>query len=58
VRLGQQPAPPVPKLEVSEASVRTAVSQAVVIANDALALLYKLGTGQEPKQTAQVRSPN
>jgi hypothetical protein len=42
----------VPKLEVSEATVRKVVSQAVVGANEALALLYKLGTGQDAKQTA------
>ncbi len=41
-----------PKLEVSEATVRKVVSQAVVGANEALALLYKLGTGQDAKQTA------
>ena len=45
-----------PKLEVSEARVRSAVSAAVVAANDLLALVYKLGTGQDPKHSAQVRS--
>lgn len=49
-------APPVLKLEVSEATVRKVVSQAVAAANDALALLYKLSTGQDPKLTGQARA--
>ena len=52
--LRRRPAPPVPKLEVSEASVRAVVSKCVGSANELLALLYKLGTAQDPKQTAQV----
>ena len=51
----RRPTPSVPKLEVSEAQVRAVVAQAVDMTNQLLALLYKLGTGQDPKQTAQVR---
>ena len=35
--------------------MRAVVAQAVDITNQGLALLYKLGTGQDPKQSAQVR---
>ena len=35
--------------------MRAVVAQAVDMTNQLLALLYKLGTGQDPKQTAQVR---
>lgn len=44
-----------PKLEVSDAQVRAVVTKAVDFTNQGLALLYKLGTAQDPKQTAQVR---
>lgn len=50
-----RPTPAVPKLEVSEAQVRAFVTQAVDFTNQGLALVYKLGTAQDPKQTAQVR---
>ena len=45
-----------PKLEVSEAAVRGVVSKCVGSVNELLALLYKLGTAQDPKQTAQARA--
>lgn len=54
VRYGR-PTPPMPKLEVSDAQVRAVVTKAVDFTNQGLALLYKLGTAQDPKQTAQVR---
>ena len=36
--------------------MRAVVSKCVGSANELLALLYKLGTAQDPKQTAQVRA--
>lgn len=53
LRALRRPAPHFPKLEVSEARVRALVTTVTVRVNAALALGWRLGSGQDVKQTLQ-----